>query len=72
MNESQTTRREMCRTTLRCLALGGIAVLSGTLVERAASAGCRRAVSCRDCAALGKCDLPQALDTKRGEAKHGQ
>jgi hypothetical protein len=69
MNEPQTTRREMCRTTLRCLALGGITVLSGVLVGRTMSGGCRRQVSCRDCAALGDCGLPQALEAKRKERR---
>jgi len=54
-------RREMCRSALRYLALGGITVLSaGLIVRRTASsapASCRRSLSCRECAAFDHCRL---------------
>lgn len=66
-------RREMFRSTLRYLALGGISLGSAGLIARAvtspAQGGCRRWPSCRDCAALAQCTLPQASAAKRGRKR---
>jgi hypothetical protein len=64
MNDDLQTRREMCRTALRCLALGGVGLLSAALVGRSSAEGCPRQAPCRDCAALAACRLPQALETR--------
>ena len=62
--EREQSRREVLRSSLRYLALGGIWVVSAALIAREpAMPGqrrCRRPFSCRDCAALAECKLPRA------------
>ncbi len=65
-------RREMFRSTLRYLALGGISLTSAGLIARgvgASAEGCRRRLSCGGCAAIVHCNLPQALAMKRRSEK---
>ena len=63
------SRREMFRSTLRYLALGGISLASAGLIARgvasSAAGGCRRSASCGDCEAIARCRLPQALAAKK-------
>ena len=63
------SRREMFRSTLRYLALGGISLASARLISRGAASraegGCRRSASCVNCAAIGRCKLPRALAAKK-------
>jgi hypothetical protein len=67
--EQQPSRREMFRTALRYLALGGISLTSAGLIARGAASpaqgGCRWSPSCGDCAAIAHCNLPQALTARR-------
>lgn len=63
------SRREMFRSTLRYLALGGISLTSAGLIARgvasSAAGGCLWSSSCGDCAAIAHCNLPQALGVKK-------
>ena len=63
------SRREMLRSTLRYLALGGISLASAGLIARGAASpaqgGCRRSPSCGNCAAITYCKLPQALAARK-------
>ena len=72
-NEQRPNRREMVRSGLRYLALGGIAVFSAGLLLRDALAPganrCRRSPCCRGCAVLADCRLPQAATARQGN--HG-
>jgi hypothetical protein len=62
------SRREILRSTLRYLGLGGICLGSAGLIARGAASpdqgGCRWSPSCGDCAALADCTLPRALAAK--------
>jgi hypothetical protein len=66
------TRREMCRSLLRYLVVGGMGVGWAGLYLRAArniaSASCDRAEPCADCTLLERCKLPQAAKTREGAA----
>jgi hypothetical protein len=68
--EPQPSRREMFRSGLRYLALGGISLMSAGLIARGAASsaqgGCRWSPSCGDCPAITCCKLPQALAVRRG------
>jgi len=68
--EPQPSRREMFRSAVRCLALGGISLMSAGLIARGAASpvqgGCRRSPSCGDCTAVTHCKLPQASAVRRG------
>ncbi len=59
-------RREWLASSARWAAFGSLAVLSVGLLardqERCSYGG---PVDCRDCSALPKCRLPQALETKK-------
>ena len=63
------TRREMFRSCLRYLALGGVSLVSAGLIGRGtaspATDGCCRSPYCGDCGAIAGCELPQALAAKR-------
>ena len=68
----QPSRREMVRSALRYLALGGISLTSAGLIARSvassAAGGCPRS-PCGDCAAIDHCNLPQALAAKRDDQR---
>jgi len=63
------SRREMFRSTLRHLALGGISLASAGLIARGAAppakGGCRRSPACGNCAAIAHCKLPRALAARK-------
>ena len=67
--EPQPSRREMFRSAIRYLALGGISLASAGLIARGAASptqgGCRWSPSCGDCEAITQCNLPQALAARR-------
>ncbi len=62
-------RREMFRSCLRYLALGGISWVSARLISRGAGSpaadGYCWSQTCGDCAAVAGCELPQAQAAKR-------
>ena len=63
------SRREMFRSSVRYLALGGVSLVCGRLIlkvaESPAEESCRRPLACRDCAALAECRLAEALAAKK-------
>jgi electron transport complex protein RnfB len=75
MNDSppRQTRRELCTSAIRYLALGGVTLLTGGLVYRGARARgrapCPPAAGCEGCAALAECTQPQAAAARRGPAE---
>jgi hypothetical protein len=68
-NAHRPNRRELFRSTLRYLALGGISLTSAGLIARGvappAGGGCRQSPSCAGCGAIARCELPRALAAKR-------
>lgn len=58
------SRREAVRTAIRYATLGGIGLLSGGLLVRNGTS-CPQPTTCRGCAALRECHLPQAIAARR-------
>jgi hypothetical protein len=58
---AKTNRRELLTTSARYIALGGLAILSAGLILRRGGAACPQLPGCRDCTALDRCDLPEAV-----------
>ncbi len=75
MNDSQPrpTRRELCTSAIRWLALGGVTLLTGGLIYRGARTRGKMAgppaTACEGCAALAECMQPQAAAARRGPAE---
>ena len=73
--EQQPSRREVFRTALRYLALGGISLMSAGLIARGAASpaqgGCRWSPSCATCPMpTAHCRLPQALAARKLKAEN--
>lgn len=62
-------RRQLLTGAARYAALGGLALLSGGLLVKRAGMSeeqrCRADQRCCDCAAWSRCDLPQAIESRR-------
>jgi hypothetical protein len=61
----RSTRRELLASSVRYVALGGLTLLSAGLVMRRGNPICPRLPDCRDCAALDRCGLPEAVAARR-------
>ncbi len=63
--EKRQTRREMCRSLVRYLVLGGMglvwAVLSIRSVRNSHAAPCVQSLSCCGCPLINQCEIPQAV-----------
>jgi len=65
--EPEESRREWFRTCARYVMLAGIVAGTAavTRLGRPSAPGCRESASCRGCASLAGCRLPQAVLFKR-------
>ncbi len=75
---SESTRREVFVSALRCAALGALVGGGGLMLAKrrrlVAEGVCINNEMCRDCVALADCGLPAALSLRENERKgnHGR
>jgi hypothetical protein len=65
-------RKEFLKTGGRILILGGMAATTGYLVvNQKVDATCSVSSACQKCGQFAKCELPQAIETKKNEHPKG-
>jgi positive regulator of sigma E activity len=65
-------RKEFLKTGGRILILGAMAATTGYLVvNQKVDATCSVSSACQKCGQFAKCELPQAIETKKNEHPKG-